>query len=178
MDGLATCAATPAGSHTRSARQFRKRRAQFRDDVEFRAHKDDRAQARICTVFRELDSLRGALLTGIPIARYKVSVVSHGAEFSRNSGKGTGSMKLGFRQGTASVAVFGAVLLMLVSVDDRVRDRFGDLVGTGGMTPWGDRVGDLGNALMSAIRYQSIENAPLLIFAAAGAVLVAFMLRT
>jgi hypothetical protein len=31
---------------------------------------------------------------------------------------------------------------------------------------------------MSSIRYQSIENAPLLVFAAAGAVLVAFMLRT
>jgi len=89
-------------------------------------------------------------------------------------------MKLGFRQGIASVAVFGAVVLMLVSVDDRVRDRFNDLVGSGGhgLPPWGDRVGDLGHALMSAVRYQSIENAPLLIFAAAGAILVAFMLRT
>ena len=89
-------------------------------------------------------------------------------------------MKLGFKQGLASVAVFGAVLLMLVSVDDRVRDRFSEVVGSGGngLTPWGDRIGDLGNALMSAIRYQSIENAPLLIFAAAGAILVAFMLRT
>lgn len=87
-------------------------------------------------------------------------------------------MKLGFRQGAASAAVFGAVLLMLISVDDRVRDRFTDLVWTGGMTPWGDRAGDLGTAVMSAIRYQSIENAPLLIFAAAGAILVAFMLRT
>ena len=87
-------------------------------------------------------------------------------------------MKLGFRQGAASIAVFGAVVLMLVSVDDRVRDRFSDLVGSGGMSPWGDRAGDLGHALMSAIRYQSIENAPLLVFAAAGAVLVAFMLRT
>ena len=71
-------------------------------------------------------------------------------------------MKLGIRQGIASAAVFGAVLMMLVSVDDRVRDRFNDLV----------------HALMSAVRYQSIENAPMLIFAAAGAVLVAFMLRT
>ena len=88
-------------------------------------------------------------------------------------------MKLGFRQGVASVAVFGAVMLMLVSVDDRVRDRFGDLLGSGGngLTPWGDRAGDLISALMTAVRYQSIENAPLLIFAAAGAVLVAFMLR-
>ena len=87
-------------------------------------------------------------------------------------------MKIGFRQGIASAAVFGAVLLMLISVDDRVRDRFNDLVGRGDLTPWGDRAGDLGNAVMSAIRYQSIENAPLLVFAAAGAVLVAFMLRT
>ena len=90
-------------------------------------------------------------------------------------------MKLGMRQGMASFAVFGAVMLMLVSVDDRVRDRFGDLLGgggTGGLTPWGDRAGDLVGALVSAVRYQSIENAPLLIFAAAGAVLVAFMLRT
>jgi len=87
-------------------------------------------------------------------------------------------MKLGIRQGIASVAVFGAVLLMLISVDDRVRDRFSDLVGSGGVTALGDRAGDLGGAVMSAIRYQSIENAPLLIFAAAGAVLVAFMLRT
>src|SRR3954465_6570019 len=94
-------------------------------------------------------------------------------------GKGTGPMKLGIRQGIASAAVFGAVLLMLISVDDRVRDRFSDLVGgSGSLSPWGDRAGDLGHALMSAVRYQSIENAPLLIFAAAGAVLVAFMLRT
>lgn len=87
-------------------------------------------------------------------------------------------MKLGFRQGFASAAVFGAVVLMLISVDDRVRDRFSDLVGTGAVTPWGDRAGDLVGAVMSAIRYQSIENAPMLVFAAAGAILVAFMLRT
>ena len=87
-------------------------------------------------------------------------------------------MKLGIRQGIASAAVFGAVVLMLISVDDRVRDRFSDLAGSGGVTSLGDRASDLGGAVMSAIRYQSIENAPLLIFAAAGAVLVAFMLRT
>lgn len=88
-------------------------------------------------------------------------------------------MKLGFRQGLASAAVFGAVLFTLVSVDERVRDRFSDLVSTGGsLSPWGDRAGDLAGALMSAVRYQSLENAPLLVFAAAGAVLVAFMLKT
>jgi hypothetical protein len=88
-------------------------------------------------------------------------------------------MKLGFRQGLASAAIFGAVLLMLVSIDDRVRDRFSDLVSSGNsLSPWGDRAGDLGGALMTAVRYQSLENAPLLVFAAAGAVLVAFMLKT
>ena len=86
-------------------------------------------------------------------------------------------MKFGFRQSVVSAAVFGAVLLMLVSVDERVRDRFSGVV-SGGVSPWDDRVSDLGSALMSALRYQSIENAPLLVFAAVGAVLVAFMLRT
>jgi hypothetical protein len=87
-------------------------------------------------------------------------------------------MKFGFRQGIASAAVFGVVLLMLISVDDRVRERFSDLVGSGGVSPWGDRAGDLVDAVMSAVRYQSIENAPMLVFAAAGAILVAFMLKT
>jgi hypothetical protein len=32
--------------------------------------------------------------------------------------------------------------------------------------------------MISAVRYQSLENAPLLVFAAAGAVLFAFMLKT
>lgn len=91
-------------------------------------------------------------------------------------------MKLGVRQAFASAAVFGAVLLVLISVDDRVRDRFSDLVygggSTGSLTPWGDRAGDLGSALVSAAKYQSIENAPLLVFAAVGAVLVVFMLKS
>lgn len=88
-------------------------------------------------------------------------------------------MKLGFRQAIASAAVFGAVLLVLVSIDDRVRDRFGDLFSGGnGISPWGDRAADLGHALIGAARYQSIENAPLLVFAAVGGVLVLFMLRT
>jgi len=88
-------------------------------------------------------------------------------------------MKLGFRQGLVSAAIFGAVLFTLVSIDERVRDRFGDLVSRwNSLSPWRDRAGDLGGALVSAVRYQSLENAPLLVFAAAGAVLVAFMLKT
>ena len=48
----------------------------------------------------------------------------------------------------------------------------------GGVSPWGDRIGDLGGALAMAVRHQSIENAPLLVFAAVGAVLFVFMVRT
>lgn len=88
-------------------------------------------------------------------------------------------MKLGIRQALASAAVFCAILVMLVSIDGRVRDRFGDLLsGDPSLSPWGDRAADLGQALVSAVRHQSIENSPLLIFAAVGGVLVLFMLRT
>ncbi len=88
-------------------------------------------------------------------------------------------MKLGVREAVLSPAIFGAILLMLVSVDGRVRDRFANLVtGGDGVASLGDRLADLGGALMSALRYQSIENAPLLVFATVGAVLVIFMVRT
>ena len=89
-------------------------------------------------------------------------------------------MKRGLQQAFISTAIFAIVLGCLVSVDDRVRERFtAILAGSGqGLTPWGDRVGDLGDALIGALRHQSIENAPLLIFTAVGAVLVVFMVKT
>jgi hypothetical protein len=88
-------------------------------------------------------------------------------------------MKLGFRQSLASAAVFAMVMIALTSVDGRVRDRFEDLMsGTGDVGPWSSRAADLGHALVGAVRHQSIDNAPLLIFAAVSAVLVLFMLRT
>lgn len=79
-----------------------------------------------------------------------------------------------------SVAVFAAVLLVLVSIDDRVHDKMSSLLNGGGdsLSPLGDRFTDLGGALLGAARTQSIENAPLLVFAAVGAVLVVFMVRT
>lgn len=88
-------------------------------------------------------------------------------------------MKLGVRQSMASAAVFAVVLIALISVDERVRDRFESLFASGAnVGPWSARAADLGNALVGAVRHQSIENAPLLIFAAVSAVLVLFMLRT
>jgi hypothetical protein len=87
-------------------------------------------------------------------------------------------IKLSLRQWMLSTLVFGGVLIALTSVDARVRERVSDVM-TGGdsLTPWGDRVSDLGSALALAVRHQSIENAPLLIFAAVGAVLFVFMLK-
>jgi hypothetical protein len=82
------------------------------------------------------------------------------------------------RQALVSAAVFAVILAALVSVDDRVQERFSDVFGSGnGVSPWGDRLSDLGGALTSALRHQSIENAPLLVFAAVGAVLFVFMVR-
>lgn len=87
-------------------------------------------------------------------------------------------MTRGIKQGFVSTAIFALVLAALVSVDERVRERFTAAVSGGELTPWGDRVGDLGDALISALRHQSIENAPLLIFTAVGAVLVVFMVKS
>jgi hypothetical protein len=88
-------------------------------------------------------------------------------------------IKLSLRQWTLSALVFGGVLFALASVDARVREKVGDVLsGADGLTPWGDRVTDIGGVITTAIRHQSIENAPLMIFAVVGAVLFLFMIRT
>jgi hypothetical protein len=88
------------------------------------------------------------------------------------------TLKLGMREGAVSAAVFGAVLFALVSVDPRVHDHVVDLLGSGSAAPLTTRAAELGGALWSAARYQSIENAPLLVFATVGAVLTVFMLKS
>lgn len=86
--------------------------------------------------------------------------------------------KLGLREATVSAGVFAAVLFALVSVDSRVHDRVSDLFRTGAVTPWGDRAGDLVDAVWAAARYQSFDNAPVLIFMTVGAVLMVFLFRS
>jgi hypothetical protein len=91
----------------------------------------------------------------------------------------TMTFKLGIRDGAISAAVFGVVLFALVSADPRVHDHVSDLVaGTGSVGPWGDRLSDLGSALWMALKDQSIDNAPMLVFATVGAVLTLFMLKS
>lgn len=87
-------------------------------------------------------------------------------------------MKLGLRQAVISGAVFGVVLLALVSVDPRVREKMTEFMASGdGLASWDERGSALVNAFTIAIRHQSIENAPLLIFATVGIVLFVFMFR-
>ena len=87
-------------------------------------------------------------------------------------------LKLGV-QAIVSALVFGGVLLALMSIDPRVRERMSDLMtGGDGLTPVGMRVTDLVDALATALKYQSIENAPVLVFVTVGAVLFVFMFRT
>jgi hypothetical protein len=85
----------------------------------------------------------------------------------------------GLKQGLISGGVFVILLFALVSVDARVQDRFHELVaGQSSVSSFGDRAGQLGDALLTAVKYQSIENAPMVVFATVGAVLFLFMVRT
>jgi hypothetical protein len=87
------------------------------------------------------------------------------------------AIKLGVREGALSAVVFSGVMFALLSVDPRVRDHLSDLFG-GGASPWTSRLGSLGDALWTAARSQSIDNAPMVVFAAVGVVLTLFMLRS
>jgi hypothetical protein len=98
-----------------------------------------------------------------------------------SGGHGENAMKasLGMKQAAVSVAVFAGLLFALSSIDPRVQERFRELLaGHGDLAALGDRGWQLGAALMTALKYQSIENAPMVVFATVGAVLVLFMVRT
>jgi hypothetical protein len=87
-------------------------------------------------------------------------------------------MKLRIRQSALSIVVFCGVLGGLIFFDERVRDRFSDLIfGTNPWSPFNIRLGELGSALVSAFRYQSIENAPVLVFTVVGCILFVFMAK-
>ena len=89
--------------------------------------------------------------------------------------------KPGFGELIASTVCLLVVLIALVAIDDRVQHRFTMLVSQAaseGVPAWRDRVVLLGDAVIESARDHSMEHAPLLVFSAAGAVLLVFMLRT
>jgi len=78
-----------------------------------------------------------------------------------------------------SLLMFAVVMGGLISVDQRVRDQFTRLMyGGDGISSWDNRALDLGAAVAGAIRTQSIDNAPVLLFGVVGIVLFLFMVRT
>ena len=88
-------------------------------------------------------------------------------------------LKFGIQQALASTGIFALIVLTLASIDERVRMRVNEMIsGTDGVNSWGDKAAYLGDAVWTAARHQSIENAPLVVFATVGAVLFLFMVRT
>lgn len=87
----------------------------------------------------------------------------------------------GIGEALASVFCLVAVLMTLVAVDGRVRERCSALVAqtsSEGLASWEERAGALGNAVVQAARDRSIDQAPLLVFTGVAAALLIFMLRT
>lgn len=72
------------------------------------------------------------------------------------------------------------LLLVLVSVDDRVRERVSALAtpSRSELVSAGTMVGEVLAVVVRAARDQSVEHAPMMIFAVAATVLVLCMLRT
>lgn len=93
----------------------------------------------------------------------------------------TASRKLQTRDVLGSALGFGLVLTTLVVLDPRVSYKFSRTFypsPTERLLSWGDRLADLGAALLLAVRQQSIDNGPMLALTVVGILLVAFMLRT
>jgi glucose uptake protein GlcU len=86
--------------------------------------------------------------------------------------------KLGVREGAVSALVFSGVLFALVSVDPRVKAQVTDSLRSGSAWSFTDRFGEIGSTLWTSARTQSMDNAPVLVFATVGAVLTVFMLRS
>jgi hypothetical protein len=75
-----------------------------------------------------------------------------------------------------------ALLIGLAAIDDRVRDQIARAFTSRGPTDeiatLGSRLSDMALIAAQAVRDQSIEHAPLVIFALAAAILVLLMTRT
>ena len=70
-------------------------------------------------------------------------------------------------------------LVSLASIDPRVHDKVAELVSSGqNVGSLANRASELIDTVSTAVRYQSIENAPMVLFATIGGVLFLFMVRT
>jgi len=91
-------------------------------------------------------------------------------------------MRRPFAGGLTAVGGLCALVVGLALVDERVRERLARLTTTraasGEIASAGAKLQELVELVAMAVRDQSIEQAPLVIFALAAIVLVLFMLRT
>jgi hypothetical protein len=87
----------------------------------------------------------------------------------------------GIRETVLSIVCLTVLVSALVAVDGRVREHFSLLftqVSNESVGTWGARVESFGAAIAQAARDQTVDQAPLLLFAGVGLVLLIFMLRT
>ena len=77
-----------------------------------------------------------------------------------------------------TLGALAVLVTALVALDKRVRDHIAVWLSGASLTDTGTRLTDLGSVMLTALRDQSIEHAPLAVFVTAAVVLVVFMLRT
>ena len=94
-------------------------------------------------------------------------------------------MKFAFRfppslpQVLASLSVFTVLIASVAYIDERVKHKIEELLfGSSSVHSLSYQLADLGDTMWTALQHQSIENAPLVIFATVGGVLFLFMVRT
>jgi hypothetical protein len=89
-------------------------------------------------------------------------------------------MRRAFGDAMISICSVLLLLLLLVSVDPRVREQLSGVwtPGTSPVTTISLQVQKASSVVLSAARDHSIDQAPLMIFALSATVLVLFMLRT
>jgi hypothetical protein len=91
------------------------------------------------------------------------------------------SLRRVFSDALVSTAAVGSLLLVLVAADDRVRDqvhRLGTANASAAMAQAGGQMHQALVIFMETVRDQSVEHAPLLIFALVATVLLLAMSRT
>lgn len=87
----------------------------------------------------------------------------------------------GVSEAIASLACLTVLLVALVAIDSRVRERATGLftqVSVQSAEGWSQRLGSFASAVFEAARDRTLDQAPLFVFVAVGAVLLVLMLRT
>jgi hypothetical protein len=89
-------------------------------------------------------------------------------------------MRRSFAEAAMSIAAVGLLLLALVAIDPRVRDQVSLRIShpSADLSQAGQQMQDLTTVVTTALRDQSIEHAPMLLFVLTGTVLFFFMIRT